>query len=401
LALNLPKKGRIADKPLIKRVWDAEGKLEWDAKLFQRTASILQQSFAEGIEQQKAELRVGVAYGIDNPMLLTAFELNLFHFSAGKTSVQLQELNKLFRKAKSFREFEVAALQLTKTFNRQWLETEYNTANLIGKASATYHRLMGRTDLFPYWEYKTIGDDKVRDEHAAMDGIILPANHKFWKIIFPPNDWNCRCYLVPRQAAEVADIDFKKMEERVEAYMRTKAFERAKNQGFGVNRADLGEVFTAEQQYPKVLTEAYKKFNALNHENYKLATAEDLSSKAKEEAPTYEGTEEEFYAGLDLINDRRVIEDYNQRQHHVSSMSKVRLALTLALEQALQSPDEVWLNAAELADQPNRLVYIRYFNGSTLVAVGTLKGKVRKLNKWFSLKNAADVEAYRKGLLIK
>ncbi len=42
-------------------------------------------------------------------------------------------------------------------------------------------------------QYRTVGDDRVRPEHAAMHGITLPPSDPFWASYYPPNGWNCRC----------------------------------------------------------------------------------------------------------------------------------------------------------------------------------------------------------------
>jgi SPP1 gp7 family putative phage head morphogenesis protein len=46
------------------------------------------------------------------------------------------------------------------------------------------------------WEYLTVGDDRVREEHQGYDGVRLPKNHPFWNQNKPPNGWNCRCTIV-------------------------------------------------------------------------------------------------------------------------------------------------------------------------------------------------------------
>lgn len=43
------------------------------------------------------------------------------------------------------------------------------------------------------WQYATVGDDRVRDEHVGFDGVKLPKGDAFWLTNWPPNDWNCRC----------------------------------------------------------------------------------------------------------------------------------------------------------------------------------------------------------------
>ena len=145
------------------------------------------------------------------------------------------------------------ARQVTEVFNKAWAQTEYNTAGLIAESTATYNRLMGQVELFPYWEYRTVGDDHVREEHRKLDGVILPANDVRWKKIYPPNGWNCRCYVVPRMQHEVAGIDIAAMRRRVDEYFETAEYKNAKAQGFGVNRAVLPQVFDENQFYIRKL----------------------------------------------------------------------------------------------------------------------------------------------------
>jgi hypothetical protein len=60
--------------------------------------------------------------------------------------------------------------------------------------------------VFPYWQYKSMEDGGVRPAHAALDGIVLPCNHEFWKSHFPPWQWNCRCQCIPLSEDDYADI---------------------------------------------------------------------------------------------------------------------------------------------------------------------------------------------------
>lgn len=51
-----------------------------------------------------------------------------------------------------------------------------------------------RPEIQYYWRYVTVGDHRVRPQHAAWQGIILPIGHFFWTTHFPPNGFNCRCH---------------------------------------------------------------------------------------------------------------------------------------------------------------------------------------------------------------
>lgn len=44
--------------------------------------------------------------------------------------------------------------------------------------------------------YVTVGDDRVRPSHVALDGVTLPKDHPRWREIEPPNGFSCRCTLV-------------------------------------------------------------------------------------------------------------------------------------------------------------------------------------------------------------
>lgn len=59
---------------------------------------------------------------------------------------------------------------------------------------------------FPYWKYVTQGDGRVRDSHAALDGLVLPADDPFWKDHFPPWEWGCRCRVEMLDEEEYKEI---------------------------------------------------------------------------------------------------------------------------------------------------------------------------------------------------
>ena len=51
-------------------------------------------------------------------------------------------------------------------------------------------------DVLWGYEYITVGDDRVRPSHAALDGLRLPKDHPRWKEIMPPCGYNCRCTVI-------------------------------------------------------------------------------------------------------------------------------------------------------------------------------------------------------------
>ncbi len=60
-------------------------------------------------------------------------------------------------------------------------------------------------DAFPMWQYMAVMDDRVRPEHAALNGVVLPADDPFWNSHTPPWDYQCRCDVVPVSKREIEE----------------------------------------------------------------------------------------------------------------------------------------------------------------------------------------------------
>ena len=63
----------------------------------------------------------------------------------------------------------------------------------------------------PFIMYHTVGDSNVRDEHDALDGVVLPADDDFWSSHYPPWDFGCRCFT---SSVSGAGVDRLKEKER-------------------------------------------------------------------------------------------------------------------------------------------------------------------------------------------
>lgn len=71
----------------------------------------------------------------------------------------------------------------------------------------TQHALMEEhIDVFPYRQYLSSEDGRVRPHHEALNRKILPADHPFWDNHTPPWEFSCRCDCVPLTEDEVGEI---------------------------------------------------------------------------------------------------------------------------------------------------------------------------------------------------
>lgn len=120
-------------------------------------------------------------------------------FSGMKT---FHELNEAFPsivdengERKSFERFLNDVRRIDKTYNSNYLRAEYNFVVSSATMAAKWEEFMEDGDRYNL-QYRTAKDDKVRPEHAALDGVTLPPSDSFWAEYYPPNGWNCRCTVV-------------------------------------------------------------------------------------------------------------------------------------------------------------------------------------------------------------
>lgn len=120
-------------------------------------------------------------------------------FSGMKT---FHELNEAFPslidergERKTFDRFYDDVRKIHETYNRNYLRAEYNFVTQSAEMASRWERFSEDGDRYNL-QYRTAGDDRVRPEHAAMEGITLPIDDPFWEAYYPPNGWNCRCSAV-------------------------------------------------------------------------------------------------------------------------------------------------------------------------------------------------------------
>jgi len=73
-------------------------------------------------------------------------------------------------------------------------------------SAASHNAIMEQADIFPYCQYKSMGDGKVRHTHAALNDIILPTTDPFWSGHTGPWEWGCRCQKVGLMDIDVEEI---------------------------------------------------------------------------------------------------------------------------------------------------------------------------------------------------
>ena len=128
-----------------------------------------------------------------------SLEHSTYVFSGIKT---FHELNEAFPSLvdeqgnkKPFERFLNDVQKVDKTYNEHYLRAEYNFAHASAGMAAKWETFAEDGDRYNL-QYRTVGDDHVRPEHAALNGTTLPFSDAFWDSYYPPNGWNCRCTVV-------------------------------------------------------------------------------------------------------------------------------------------------------------------------------------------------------------
>ena len=391
----------------------------FDAELFQYISSDLLDAVQKAFKRTVNHADVRFAYGLQDDAFITALEQNLFHFSAAKTLAEVQELNRMFRESKNFEEFSKKAAEICGTFNKTWQKTEYETAVLTAESASNYHRLMGKTKLFPYWKYVTAGDDKVREEHRKLDGVVLPAKDTRWDKIFPPNGWKCRCRVTPVMRHEVTEEWLAESSRIVDGYLGTSEWRKVEQQHWDSNRGKRAEIFDKNQMYIRKFPDmAARYMDKIPPAGWGAEPSfKKLTGEKAPELKEYEGTAESWWNDRKKVMDGKdvlPVTDYRGRiwymekkdyDIHTTDDKKsrgFRVKYLSCIDEVMADPDEVWLGS-EYKDRENpesRLnnwILIKYYKGVAVACVCKIEKRKMVFKSWYEVRNPK----IRKGILVR
>lgn len=140
-------------------------------------------------------------FGKKNEEFINEFRHNTAVFAAFKNHQQTNDILALLYdedgNLRSFREFKKLALQVSKDYNVNWLQTEYNTAVRAARSAVNYRKALETKHIYPNLEYIESTASVQREEHLEYVGTILPIEHPWWDTHMPPSAWNCACSVRP------------------------------------------------------------------------------------------------------------------------------------------------------------------------------------------------------------
>ncbi len=154
-------------------------------------------------------VQFGISDNVVPEVMLEKLQNDVFVFSGFKTYAQLKTASELLLdaegKRKPFAQFAKDITAIDENYNQKFLEAEYYFAQGSAQMAAKWADIdtSGKYLL----QYRTAGDSRVRDSHAALRDTTLPADDGFWNSYYPPNGWRCRCNAVEVSKDRYAQSD--------------------------------------------------------------------------------------------------------------------------------------------------------------------------------------------------
>ena len=232
---------------------------------------------AKGLRQG---LQVNAGYNEPDYLAATLMEANINRFGFNKNVATVLELNRALDINESFNDFHKKARSILGVYNHAYLVTEYNLAIATGQEAADWNRQWAQRDVFPFWEYVTVGDDRVRPAHAALDGKIFALNDPSSYALAPPNGHGCRC--TRKQLTELEVDRSKVIDGSAGKGLLGDEWDKMEKGGFAKNRAITKDVFDLNTEYIDRLTNGKRPdVNKLTYADAGLPSFDAIPKKYK------------------------------------------------------------------------------------------------------------------------
>lgn len=363
--------------------------------------------------------------------LLNRVQNNLFSFSAAKSYAEAKEIRDSVYDSngnvRSRNDFRRACMKVDADYNGRFLDTERQQVMLAGTQGSRWIDFENSADTHPYLEYVTARDGRVRPDHQALDGIILPIDDPFWKSYYPPNGWNCRCtvrkhtdreynHLVERKRRTITDSETAQkigggsVKKTFRHNVGTSyIFDKNEHPYYKANAAAKAEQMTATKHY------GMKSIEQIYQKPQKLADYQgSIKSKADYDAfwDTMEGEYGQAGEGFTLIDEKHQASAYFSRKQLYEKLRDIKDKPTKKYPEPQKrwsyfdeilnvffNPDEVWIsnqNSGNRYSQNGAIVYLKFYKDGSLILFTNSTNKVLSFYKEAVVK---DTERFRIGLL--
>lgn len=351
-----------------------------------------------------SDIKPGIDYDTPDNAMIAAIRANVFGFSGAKNRQQMEELRDMLidenGKIKAFSQYKNDVKAVYDKYNATWLEAEYNHAVASGQMASRWLQIQQDKDVYKLLRYETIKDERVRPQHAALQGITKPVDDPFWRNWYPPNGWNCRCDVSQHIDGKITTEQ--QVGETVKGMKRQDMFKN--------NVGETGAVFPDGQSYfqftdPNKLSatgnyglkepkEFYVDPSKLPQKAEPLKDENDYRDWWDSMVKKYKGKDGAF-AVKDINGDRILFNDVN---HILAKPEEKRYEYSNNIIDVVTNPDEVY---DTLKDGKLNRIYIKYYNDMPFVIAINNKDKKLTAVTWYMYDRPIQkLNEIRKGALI-
>lgn len=121
------------------------------------------------------------------------FHYSIYVFSAAKTATQVADISSMANGV-SLAEFKKAAATRFHTYNTDWLESEFITAQTAASNAANYKYTQDNKEIFPRLKSVAIIDQYTAPECYRMNNVIADVDDPIWNHNLAPRHFRCRCH---------------------------------------------------------------------------------------------------------------------------------------------------------------------------------------------------------------
>lgn len=342
------------------------------------------------------KLMDGYLQNANTPSIVHYIQQNLYAFASAKSYEELRLLRDFLSKGGSnisYAQFRNKALATEMLFNDTYLNVEYHNVIANALIAQQWDSITNGGENNALITFKTIGDGRVRPEHAMLNNITQPANSPFWRYNTPPLGWNCRCYIILSNGKNT----------NIKAYTDSQAKTLARQ-----NKTPI--YFQKNPFLDKVIFgNEHPYFNKLHAElkfdkSYNLPTAQKINDTLQ--LPKLEENKEWFnqqkkditIKGFDKLeyNLSVNLKDKSKGLGHIKNEPD-RISIAHLIPEIISKPDEVYLTKGIKNKGTVDKSFIKYYENQPVV-VFTNDDKVITIFKADNFKKCDD---FRKGVLIK
>lgn len=235
---------------------------------------------------------------------------------------------------RNFKQFKEAVSPLMDKYNKNYLKAEYELAQKSSASAAEWMELEDSGDML---EYFAIMDGATRQDHALLNGTILPATDPFWQQFYPPNGWGCRCYARRRRAANATQQYPKSVPEL--------------QQSFRNNVGTSRQVFTDEHPFIRSVEKSTKeRIKQLAESQERTFERKYIYNTLKENMKqrVIELASNDFKAKINITN-TGIKEILNQPSNHIIAKNRALFDLPRLVKEAEYVSNSINMNEG----QPN------------------------------------------------